>query len=452
VADLHPGLPFPRRAFAILAASIGAIMLQIDVSIAGVLLPTIAHELNVENATIVLVVTVYQLILAMALLPLSALGERMGYRRLFQASLVLHSVAAFFYLFANSLPMLIAVRSLQAFATAAAMSVSVGQLRAIYPATRLGSGLALNTVANSSGTVLAPVIGGLILSVASWHWAFAAVVPLSMLALLFSRFLPDPQPHRQPFDLIGAMLCALTFGLVISGLECAIHSSHLFLSLGIVALGAVSARVLIRYEMRQAEPVLPINLLQLPVVALSVISCFCAVLGSIMLMLFLPFRLQHDYGFNPGEIGGMMAAYAIASFMVAPTAGYLSDRVPIALLSTIGMIVASIGLLCVAFLPAHPTHFDIAWRIWFSGAGFGMFFSPNARLIIASAPPSRSAAAASLFTTSRMLGQATGATVIAALLALKLGNGPVPALVAMCLTVMAGAISASSLRRANSLK
>lgn len=421
-------------------------MLQIDVSIAGVLLPTIARELNVESASSVIVVTAYQLILAMTLLPFSALGERIGHRRLYQAGLILHSVAALLYVFATSLPALIAVRSLQAFATAAAMSVAVGQVRAIYPTAQLGKGLALNTIANSSGTALAPVIGGLILTVVSWHWAFTVVVPFAMIALLLSRFLPDSAPHRQPFDLIGAALCALTFGLVIFGLEMAIHSSHLKAALGIVVLGAVVGRVLVRYEMKQAEPVLPIYLLKLPVVALSVISCFSAVLGSIILILFMPFRLQHGYGFTPGEIGAMMAAYAVASFMVAPTAGYLSDRVPIALLSAIGMIVATIGLLCVAFLPAHPSYFDIAWRIWLSGAGFGMFFSPNARLIIAAAPIARSAAAASLFTTSRMLGQATGATMVAALLAFGLGDGPVPALVAACLAITAGVISASSVR------
>jgi MFS transporter, DHA2 family, multidrug resistance protein len=165
-----------------------------------------------------------------------------------------------------------------------------------------------------------------------------------------------------------------------------------------------------------------------------------------MLVIFMPFRLQQGYAFTPGEIGGMMSSYAVASLMCAPIAGYLSDRIPVALLSTIGMVIASIGLLLVAFLPNPPSHVDVAWRVWLCGAGFGIFFSPNARLILASAPRTRTAAAGSIFSTTRMLGQATGATLVAALLAMGLGQGPWPALVAVVLAAVAGAISANSLR------
>jgi MFS transporter, DHA2 family, multidrug resistance protein len=446
--DSYDGLPPRRRIVAIVAISTGSLLQQIDALIASVTLPTVAKALHVAPASTVLVITAYQLILAMTLLPLSALGDRLGHRRLYCAGLMLHVLATTLYVFVDSLPALIAVRILQALGTASAMSVSVAMLRGIYPLSRLGAGLALNTVANASGTSLAPVLGGLIISVANWRWAFAAVVPLSIITLLLSRALPDPEPRAHPFDMLGALLCALTFGLLIGGLESAIHSDHLPLSLCVIVLGAVIGWLFVRHERRDPQPVLPVDLLTRPVIALSVISCFTAVLGSITLIIFMPFRLQQGYGFTPGEIGGMMAAYAIGSLSCAPLAGYLSDRIQVALLSTIGMTVAAIGLLAVAFLPAHPSHIDIAWRIWLCGAGFGTFFSPNARLIIASAPRTRTAAAGSIFTTTRMLGQATGATLCAALLALGLGQGPWPAIVATCLVVIAGGISVYSLRSA----
>jgi MFS transporter, DHA2 family, multidrug resistance protein len=421
-------------------------MQQIDALIPSVSLPTIARALNVESSSTVLVVTAYQLILAMTLLPLAALGDRIGHRRLYCAGLILHTLASILYVFVHSLPALIVVRVLQALGTASAMSVSIAMLRGIYPLTRLGAGLALNTVANASGTSLAPVLGGLILSVADWHWVFAAVVPLSVVTLLLSRALPDPEPRPHAFDLRGALLCALTFGLIIGGLQAAIHNIQLQLSLGAIALGAGVGWLFVRHERREAQPVLPVDLLTRPLIALSIISCFSAVLASITLVIFMPFRLQQGYGFTPGEIGGMMSSYAVASLMCAPIAGYLSDRIPVALLSTTGMVIASIGLLLVAFLPSPPGHIDVAWRVWLCGAGFGIFFSPNARLILASAPRSRTAAAGSLFSTTRMLGQATGATLVGALLALGLGQGPWPAIVAVALAAVAGAISANSLR------
>jgi DHA2 family multidrug resistance protein-like MFS transporter len=393
-----------------------------------------------------LVVTVYQLTLAMSLLPLSALGERFGYRRLYQTGLALHCTAGLLCLLVDSLPALILVRGMQSLAAATAMSVAVAMLRNIYPPRRLGSGLALNTIFNASGTALAPVVGGLIISVASWHWTFVAVAPLAAVALLLSRTLPDPVPNINPFDLRGAGLCALTFGLIIGGLEGAVHTSHLAASLATIAAGLVSGWFLVLHEKGELQPVLPVDLLAQPTLGLTALATFTGTLGSMVLILSTPFRLQHGHGIAPGEIGGLMAAYAMGSVLIAPLAGVLSDRVAVPLLCTIGMVLATAGAVFVALTPEQAGHFDIAWRLSMCGVGFGFFFSPNARFLVGSAPPTRTAAAGSLFTTSRMLAMATSATLVAVLLELDLGDGPVPALVVGFFSVISGLISASRWR------
>lgn len=440
------GLPPRRRVAAVIAISIGSLMLMIDSSIAAVVLPTIATELGVTGASTMLVVTVYQLILAMTLLPLSALGVKFGYRRIYQAGFALHCLAGIICLLSvNSLGALILVRGLQSLAAAMAMSVAVAMLRSIYPPNRLGSGLALNTIFNASGTALAPVVGGLIISFASWQWAFVAVVPLAIISLCFSRALPDPEPQHHAFDLRGAGLCALTFGLLIGGLEGAVHTTYLLTSLTVIAAGVLSGWVLIRHEQGEAQPVLPVDLLANPALGFTVLATFIGTLGTLVLMLSMPFLLQQRYGFSPGEIGGMMAAYAVASVMIAPLAGALSDRIAVPLLCTFGMAIAALGTITIALMPEQPTHFDVAWRLWFAGVGFGFFFSPNARLLVGSAPHNRAAAAGSLFTTTRMLAMAVGATVVSALLSMDLGNGPVPAVLVAILAVIAGGISATRL-------
>lgn len=448
MTDNNEGLlPIRRRVVAVIALSLGSLMLMIDASIAGVVLPTIAIDLGVKGSATLLVVTVYQLILAMTLLPLAAIGERFGYRRLYQAGFVLHATAGILCLLVDTLPVLIAVRAMQSLGSAMAMAVAVALVRSIYPAHKLGSGLALNTIANASGTALAPMVGGFIVSVASWQWAFAAVAPLSLLSLLFSRALPDPVVRPHAFDLGGALLCALTFGLLIAGLEATVHTDHVVLSLLAIVAGAVVAWFLVRHEKGESRPVLPVDLLAQPVLAFTALATFCGTLASMALILFMPFRLQHGYGFSPAEIGTLMAAYALASVMISPLAGVLSDRIAVPILATLGMVVAVIGLSTVALLPSQPGKLDIAWRLWLCGVGFGFFFSPNARFLVGSAPTSRAAAAGSLFTTMRMLAMAAGATLVAFLLAMGLGDGPIPPLVAACLALVAGAISATGLRQ-----
>ena len=144
----------------------------------------------------------------------------------------------------------------------------------------------------------------------------------------------------------------------------------------------------------------------------------------------------------------MIAPWPLTMMVVAPTAGALSDRYPAGLLGGIGMTLSTAALLLLGFLPQHAGYFDIAWRMALCGSGFGLFLSPNARLIVGSAPRERAASAGGLISTTRLLGQTLGATAVAALLALGLGNTAAPALIAAGLTVVAGCCSVARLRPA----
>jgi len=440
------GLPTPGRYLAIMAVSCGTALAVIDGSIVTVALPTLAHDLGVDASAAVLVVTVYQLVLVMTLLPFSALGSRIGLRRLYQYGQVMFLVSTILCFFARSLPFLLVVRAIQALGAAASLSVSSALIRAIYPSRQLGRGLGINNVVVSSGGAIAPTLGGLMLSVASWPWIFAAAAPLALLSLVLGRqALPEPQLHEEPYDVLGAVLCALTFGLIISGLESAVHGNSPVISAAIVAAGAVVAFAFVRRELESKMPILPVDLLAKPVLALSTIGAFMAFIGSMTLILSLPFRLQQQYGFSPGEVGAVITPWPLSMMILAPLAGILSDRFPAGLLGGIGMAIATIALLLLAFLPAQVSQFEMAWRMGLCGVGFGLFLAPNARLIVHSAPRERAASAGGLISTTRLTGQTLGATLLAALLALGVGNSRIPALVAAGLALLAGICSVARL-------
>jgi DHA2 family multidrug resistance protein-like MFS transporter len=440
------GLPTPRRYLAILAVAFGTALAVIDGSIVTVALPTLARDLGVDSSAAVLVVTVYQLVLVMALLPFSALGSRIGLRRLYQYGQVTFLVATILCFFARSLPFLLVVRAIQALGAAAALSVSSALIRAIYPARQLGRGLGISNVVVSSAGAIAPTLGGLVLSVASWPWIFAAASPLALTSLLLGRqALPEPQGHEEPFDVLGALLCALTFGLIISGMESAVHGNSPVISAAIVAAGGAIAFVFVRRELDSRMPILPVDLLAQPVVALSTIGGLVAFIASMTFILSLPFRLQQQFGFSPGEVGAVITPWPLGMMIVAPLAGILSDRFPAGLLGGIGMTIATIALLLLAFLPPHVSHLDIAWRMTLSGIGFGLFLAPNARLIVHSAPHARAASAGGLISTTRLTGQTLGATLLAALLAVGVGSNRVPALLAAALACLAGLCSVARL-------
>lgn len=444
-AGMTDGLPTPRRYQAIAALSFGTALVVIDGGIANVALPTIARDLGVTNSASVAVVTIYQLTLVMLLLPLSGLGERLGLKRAYQGGQLLFTVATLLCFFANSLPFLLIVRAVQATGAAALLSVSAALIRATYPAKQLGRGLGVNSMTVAASAAIAPTLGGLILAVAPWPWVFASAVPFALASLALGGALPDPAPRREPFDLLSAILCAAMFGLVIGGIEAGVHGDSPVIAAAIAGAGVLIGIVYVRRERRAEKPILPVDLLARPVLALSAVSSFAAFTASMTVLLAMPFRLQHGYGFTPAAVGAAIAPWPLTNIIVGPFAGWLSDRVPAGLLGGIGMSVTIAALFSLAWLPPHPSWFDLAWRMSLCGAGFGIFLPPNARLIIGSAPTERAAAAGGLVSTTRLVGQTSGATVIAALLAMGVGAGVTPLYVAGGFALVAALCSVARL-------
>jgi DHA2 family multidrug resistance protein-like MFS transporter len=440
------GLPTPRRYVAIAALCFGTALVIIDGGVANVALPTIARDLGVGSSAVVSIVTVYQLMLVMLMLPFAGLGERIGLKRMYQLGQAIFTVATLMCFFAKSLPFLLLVRAGQAIGAAGALGVASALIRQTYPANQLGRGLGINSVIVASSAAAAPTVGGLILGIAPWPWVFASAIPFAIASLLCGRALPDPAPRDRHFDLVGAIQCAAMFGLVIGGAESAVHGDSPVVSGAIVLLGVAVGAVYIRRERRTANPILPVDLLERPVIALSVIGAYTAFIASMTLLLSTPFRLTHSYGFSPAQVGAAIAPWPLTNMIVAPLAGWLSDRVPAGLLGGIGMAITIVALTLLALLPAHPAYIDIAWRMALCGSGFGIFLPPNARLIIGSAPRERAAAAGGLVSTIRLAGQTTGATVVALLLQLGVGSGRAPALVAVGLAAVAGLCSLARLR------
>jgi DHA2 family multidrug resistance protein-like MFS transporter len=434
--------PQHLRLGAVFSLTAGTALLALDASIASVTLPTIARELHVPESHSVLVMAVYNLILAMTLMPLAAFGVRVGLRRLFLIGLTIYIAGAGLSWFANDLTSLLVVRGFQALGVASAQSVSSALVREVYPPRHLGRGLGFNTLAAAIGGSIAPVLGGMIVAHFSWHWVFVAGVPLAITALATVNLLPETKRMSQRFDAVGAVLCAATFGLAIYGLQALTEKHAAFVPVALLVSSVVLGIVFVRFEINEPQPVLPVDLLARPILALSVAGAVCGYLASTFMILALPFRL-HALGFPPGEIGTMIAPYAVTATVFAPTAGMLSDRLSPSILGTVGLVIATVALLFLFYLPNAPTHFDILWPTALCGAGFGMFMAPNARLIIGAAPPGRAAPASSLVSTTRMMSMAVGSTLVGALLAHNAGNASM--LIAAGLAATAGVLSAARL-------
>ena len=434
------GLPTPRRWWAIVAISFGTALLVLDGAIANVALPTIARDLGVSNAVVTNVVTVYQLVLVMVLLPFASLGDRIGHRRFYQYGQALFLVASAMCLLATTLPVLLGLRALQALGAGMALSVSAAMLRQIYPSRQLGSGMGINSVIVASSAALAPTLGGFIVGSAPWQWVFAAAVPFAVLSLLLGRSLPEPVRQDRSPEWLSGIWSAATMLMLIGGMQLATHES---LALGgLVTLAGVASMVwLVRREKARTAPVVPVDLLARPAIGFSALAAIASFVAAGALMLSLPFRFQEALGYPPQQVGLLLLPFPLTMLVVAPLAGWMSDRIAATKLGVTGMAIAITGLLLLAFMPAQPDEIGIAWRLSLTAAGFGLFFAPNSRLLIGQAPRERAAAAGGLLSTSRLLGQAVAAVAVGILLAGGMGLGPTPLFVACALAVVAALCS-----------
>ncbi len=348
--DEHPGLPRPRRLWAIAAISFGTALLVIDGQIANVALPTIARDLGVTNAAITNVVTVYQLVLVMLLFPFASLGDRIGHRTFYQFGQVLFMAASAACWFAEDFVTLLALRGVQAVGAAMALSVSAAMLRAIYPASRLGTGMGVNSVIVASSAALAPTVGGYVVGNLEWQLVFVIAAPLALVSLLLGRALPDPEKRDVPVEWTSGLWSAATMLLLVGGMQVGTHG-NVPLGVAIGAAGVLSTVLLVKRERKRTSPVLPVDLLAQPVLGLSALAAMCAFIAASSMMISLPFRLEEAMGYDPQTVGLLLLPFPLTLLFVAPLAGWASDRIAATKLGVTGMALAIAGMALLAMLP-----------------------------------------------------------------------------------------------------
>ncbi len=447
------GLPPAQRWRAVLVIILGLTVAVLDGTLMNLALPAIARDLNASAAHSIWVVNAYQIATLALLLPLANLGDLLGYRRVYLAGMALFSAASLAAMFAPSLGVLIAARALQGVGAAGIMSVNSALVRRVYPSAQLGRGVALNSMVVATASVAGPTLSAAILSVASWPWLLALNVPLGVLVLVLGwRALPGNSiaategARIRPLDVLMNMLM---FSLVFVGVDRlgVVSGSGGPLpkdGLALLAAGVVVGVIYISRQRHQIAPLFPVDLLRMPVFALSMcasVSAFCA---QMLTYVALPFLLLDTYGFTPLKAGVLISAWPLAIVVVAPIAGRLIGRIPTGLLGGIGMALLAAGLALLAMLPASPSDANIAWRMALCGIGFGLFQSPNNHTIVTSAPHKRSGAASGMIGSARLTGQTLGAVLVAYLFSLwpphSSAQGPLIALSVGAICAMVAAV------------
>jgi DHA2 family multidrug resistance protein-like MFS transporter len=291
------GLPHPQRLFAFITIAIAMIMAVLDTSIVNIALPAIADDLNVSAHNAIWIVNAYQLAITVSLLPLASLGDSLGYKRVYWSGLVVFTVASFACAHAHTLLFLSCARVVQGLGAAGIMSVNIALIRFIYPKAQLGVGVGYASLIVAASSAAGPSVASAILSVAHWQWLFLVNVPLGLLALAIgARTLPVTPASGKRLDIVSAVLNAITFGLLISGLAAFSQPGAARHGTAMLAAGVLVGLFFLWRESRLAEPMLPLDLLRMPVFSLSMLTSICSFAAQTMAAIALPFYFEQTLG------------------------------------------------------------------------------------------------------------------------------------------------------------
>lgn len=447
-----------RRYIAVLAILIVLVMTVLDVTVVNVALPVIASKFNISNSYAVWIVTIYQLVITMLLLPVSSFGDRNSYRKCFLSGVFIFTIASAMCAASTSFAIIVVARALQGIGAACVMGVNIALTRLIYPRNVLGRGLALNAMVIAIATAAGPTIAGALLSVASWHWLFLINVPFGIMAfVLGKRLLPNNPPHEnvEKYDWTSGLMNAITFGLIFFALGNYAREGEIVLNSGILACGLIIGFFYLRRQFNRKAPMLPVDLFKIRLYSLSIFTSVCSFIAQNMAMIALPFLFLKTFGFSEIATGLLMTPWPLATMIISPLAARFVEKHNAGATAAVGMAVYALGVLSIMFIPqSGVSEWNIAWRMAVCGVGFGLFQTPNNIVMVMATPIQRTGSAGGMQSTARLVGQTFGATLVTivfALISLPYNSVRMCLGLALVMAVIAGLLSLSRYSGAKSV-
>ncbi|MEV6322176.1 MFS transporter [Nocardia sp. NPDC051787] len=410
-----------RRLAAVLAAvGIPMFMVTLDNLVVTNALPVIRTELGASLADLQWFVNAYTLSFASLLLTASAIGDRLGRRRIFLLGIALFTLASAACALATGPGMLIAARAVQGFGAAGVMPLSLTLLSAAVPERMRNAAIGIWGGIAGLGVALGPLIGGAVVDGLSWQWIFWLNVPIGLVVLPFAaRVLAESHGGSRRLDPIGLLLSAGGVLAVVWGVIHGADDGWTSASVLSALIGGAALLIgLIGWELRTPEPMLPLRLFRSRAFSVSNVVGFAFSVGVFGSIFLLAQYFQVVQGYSPLESGVRTMPWTMAPMVVAPIAGLLVDRVGARTLITTGQVLLAAALAWMAAI----TTVDIGYGSYvapflLAGVGMGLTFAPASTIVMASAAPEDQAMASGTNNTIREIGVAMGVAVLASVFA-----------------------------------
>src|SRR2546425_10684566 len=408
----------------LLVTVLGFFMIMLDTTIVYVATPSILASLHASLDGVLWVFNGYLLTYAVLLITAGRLGDLFGPRQLFALGLVVFTAASALCGLSTDATQLIAARVLQGVGGAMIAPQTLTILMAIFPPERRGAAFGITGAVIGVSTVAGPTLGGLIVTNWDWRWIFFLNVPIGILALIGTFLVvPDVRPgRRHRLDLVGvalssAALFAIVFGLIEGQrYDWGAITGWVTIPL-VIGAGTVLFLAFLAWELRQAEPLVPLRLFRDR--NFSLMNWTSLAMAFAMQGIFIPITIytQSVLGMTPLQSGLTVAPMSIAAAFLAPFAGRLSDRFGGKYLLMTGLALFGAGAAVVTALSTTTaTRSTFILPFILTGVGLGMVMAPMTTIAMHDIVPAMAGAASGVLNTTRQLGAVIGAAAVGAVL------------------------------------
>ncbi|WP_296223094.1 multidrug transporter subunit MdtD [uncultured Enterobacter sp.] len=332
-------------------AAMAFFMQALDATILNTALPAIAQSLNRSPLAMQSAIISYTLTVAM-LIPVSGwLADRFGTRKIFMLAVTLFTLGSLACALSTSLTELVIFRVLQGIGGAMMMPVARLALLRAYPRSELLPVLNFVTMPGLVGPILGPVLGGVFVTWASWHWIFLINIPIGVAGLFYARkYMPDFTTPRRSFDMGGFFLFGLSLVLFSSGME--LFGEKIvatWLALSVILGGILLFLLYIRHARRHPTPLISLGLFNTRTFSVGIAGNIASRLGTGCVPFLMPLMLQVGFGYPALIAGCMMAPTAMGSILAKSTVtqvlrwfGYRKTLVGVTVF--IGLMIAQFSL------------------------------------------------------------------------------------------------------------
>ena len=402
------------------AASFGFALVQLDVTIVNVALPRIASELHANIAMLQWVVDAYALTFAVLLLSMGYLGDRFGARKVYLSGLALFAAASLGCGLSPDATWLITGRAIQGIGAAAMLPSSLALLShasAHSPAARARA-IGWWTAAGSIAIAAGPIIGGLLLGMASWRSIFLVNLPVCAIGAALTWRLPETV-RKEPnggFDMAGQIFAILMLAGLITGVIEArpLGVAHPFV-LGCFALALISGALFLSTEARSPHPMLPLRFFKAPGFTAATLYGVVVNLTYYGIVFLLSLYLQTVHGYSAVRTGVAYLPLTATFFGVNIFSGWLVARTGARLPMVFGALIDAAGFALFLLLGASSSYWLMLPAFALLPGGMGLGVPAMTNTVLCAVDKESSGIASAVLNAARQAAGAIGVALFGAL-------------------------------------